>query len=57
MSALMAARAIGWPIIAVDIHDNRFQLATELGATYTISWIDTHSGVPLCSIIKKEGEF
>ncbi|QGQ45997.1 NAD(P)-dependent alcohol dehydrogenase [Metabacillus sediminilitoris] len=38
LSALMAAKAIGCgTIIAVDVHDNRLELAKELGATHTIN--------------------
>ena len=38
LSALMAAKAIGsTKIIAVDVHENRLELARELGATHTIN--------------------
>jgi aryl-alcohol dehydrogenase len=38
LSALMAAKVAGCdPIIAVDIHDGRLELAQELGATHTIN--------------------
>jgi len=38
LSALMAAKSIGCStIIAVDVHDNRLELAKELGATHTIN--------------------
>ncbi|PWA05119.1 aryl-alcohol dehydrogenase [Pueribacillus theae] len=38
LSAVMAAKIAGCnPIIAVDIHDERLKLATELGATHTIN--------------------
>ena len=38
LSAIMAAKAIGcYPIVAVDIHDHRLDLAKELGATHTIN--------------------
>lgn len=41
LSALMAARAVGCtPIIAIDVHDQRLQLAKELGATHTINGKD-----------------
>jgi aryl-alcohol dehydrogenase len=41
LSALMAAKLCGCdPIIAVDVHEDRLQLARELGATHTIN----HSG-------------
>ncbi|SDH24287.1 benzyl alcohol dehydrogenase [Alteribacillus persepolensis] len=37
LSAIMAAKIAGCtPIIAVDIHEDRLQLAKELGATHTI---------------------
>jgi aryl-alcohol dehydrogenase len=38
LSALMAAKIAGCaPIIAIDIHDHRLDLARELGATHTIN--------------------
>ncbi|MGG4452166.1 NAD(P)-dependent alcohol dehydrogenase [Brevibacillus porteri] len=38
LSAIMAANAIGCgTIIAVDVHDNRLELAKELGATHVIN--------------------
>jgi len=38
LSALMAAKIAGCdPLIAVDVHDHRLELARELGATYTIN--------------------
>lgn len=38
LAAIMAARNTGvTTIIAVDVHDNRLELATELGATHTIN--------------------
>jgi len=38
LSALMAAKASGCTtIVAVDVHDNRLELAKELGATHTIN--------------------
>jgi aryl-alcohol dehydrogenase len=38
LSGLMAARIAGCdPIVAVDIHDHRLNLARELGATHTIN--------------------
>ncbi len=38
LSAIMAAKIVGcYPIIAVDIHDHRLELAKELGATHTIN--------------------
>jgi len=38
LSAIMAAKAAGCTtIIAVDVHDNRLELAKELGATHTIN--------------------
>ncbi|WP_288646300.1 NAD(P)-dependent alcohol dehydrogenase [uncultured Pediococcus sp.] len=38
LSAMMAAKIIGMDhIIAIDIHDNRLELAKELGATETIN--------------------
>jgi aryl-alcohol dehydrogenase len=38
LSALMAAKIAGCvPIVAVDIHDHRLDLARELGATHTIN--------------------
>ncbi|WP_033541255.1 NAD(P)-dependent alcohol dehydrogenase [Planococcus sp. CAU13] len=38
LSGLLAAKIAGcYPIIAVDIHDNRLELAKELGATHTIN--------------------
>lgn len=38
LAAIMAARVAGCTtIIAVDVHDNRLELATELGATHTIN--------------------
>lgn len=38
LSALMAAKVSGcFPIIAVDIHDHRLELAKEFGATHTIN--------------------
>jgi aryl-alcohol dehydrogenase len=38
LSGLMAAKIAGCnPIIAVDIHDSRLELAKELGATHTIN--------------------
>ncbi len=38
LSALMAAKIIGCQqIIAVDVHDNRLDLAKELGATHTLN--------------------
>jgi aryl-alcohol dehydrogenase len=41
LSALMAAKIAGCdPIIAVDVHDGRLELACELGATHAIN----HSG-------------
>lgn len=37
LAAVMAARAVGCTtIIAVDLHDNRLDLATELGATHVV---------------------
>lgn len=37
LSAIMAAKIAGaTPIIAIDLHDNRLDLARELGATHTI---------------------
>lgn len=37
LAAIMAARVVGAAtIIAIDIHDNRLQLAAELGATHVI---------------------
>ncbi len=43
LSAIMAARAIGaWPIIAVDIADNKLVTAGELGATHTINSMKTN---------------
>ncbi|MGH6649017.1 NAD(P)-dependent alcohol dehydrogenase [Aquabacterium sp.] len=38
MSAVMAAKLAGaWPIVAVDMHQNRLDLALELGATQVIN--------------------
>lgn len=38
LSAIMAARIIGCQqILAVDVHDNRLELARELGATHTFN--------------------
>lgn len=38
LSGMMAAKIAGcYPIIAVDIHDSRLELAKELGATHTIN--------------------
>ncbi|MCJ2181782.1 NAD(P)-dependent alcohol dehydrogenase [Novosphingobium sp. 1949] len=38
MAAIMAARIAGaGPIIAIDLHDSRLDLARELGATHTIN--------------------
>lgn len=38
LSAIMAARVIGcYPIIAVDVHEHRLELAKELGATHVIN--------------------
>jgi aryl-alcohol dehydrogenase len=38
LSGLLAAKIAGcYPIIAVDIHDSRLELAKELGATHTIN--------------------
>src|SRR5690554_3185839 len=38
LSAVMAAKIIGCQfIIAVDVHDNRLELAKELGATHTLN--------------------
>jgi aryl-alcohol dehydrogenase len=38
LSAVMAARIAGCPqIFAVDVHDNRLELARELGATHTFN--------------------
>lgn len=38
LSAVMAAKIAGcYPIIAVDIHDNRLELAKELGATHVVN--------------------
>ena len=38
LSALMAAKIAGCdPIVAVDVHDHRLDLARELGATHTIN--------------------
>lgn len=38
LSALMAAKIAGCdPIVAVDIHDHRLELARDLGATHTIN--------------------
>lgn len=38
LSAIMAARIVGcYPIIAVDVHDHRLELAQELGATHVVN--------------------
>lgn len=38
LSALLAAKAIGvTTLVAIDVHDNRLELARELGATHTIN--------------------
>lgn len=38
LSALLASKAVGvTTIIAVDVHDNRLELAHELGATHTVN--------------------
>jgi len=38
LSAIMAAKIAGCPrILAVDVHDNRLELARELGATHTFN--------------------
>ncbi|MCI2237791.1 NAD(P)-dependent alcohol dehydrogenase [Paenibacillus sp. TRM 82003] len=45
LAAVMAARIAGCStVIAIDVHDSRLQLATELGATHTVNGkqVDTH---------------
>ncbi len=38
LSAIMAAKVVGcYPIIAVDVHDHRLELAKELGATHLMN--------------------
>lgn len=49
-SALLAAKVRGYkPIIAVDVHDHKLSLATELGADYAVNSEITH---PLDKILK-----
>jgi len=60
LSALMAAKALRCgTIIAVDVHENRLELAKELGATHTINGRnvnqaveDSKKGVTIKPIIK-----
>jgi aryl-alcohol dehydrogenase len=56
LSGLMAAEVAGCdPIIAVDIHDRRLELASELGATHTINHAGRHDVVAEIRKITGEG--
>lgn len=38
LSAIMGAKIVGaYPIVAIDVHDSRLELAKELGATHTVN--------------------
>jgi aryl-alcohol dehydrogenase len=51
LSALMAAKFVGCdPIVAVDVHDHRLELARDLGATHTIN---ARSSADLAGAIRK----
>lgn len=55
-AAIMAAKIAGCTtIIAVDLHDNRLELARELGATHTINSATTDMGEELDRITGGEG--
>ncbi len=56
LAALMAAKASGCTtIVAVDVHDNRLELAKELGATHTINSIKNKVSEKINSDIKPGG--
>ena len=55
-AAIMAAKIAGCTtVIAVDLHDNRLELARELGATHTINSATTDMGEELNRITGGEG--
>jgi aryl-alcohol dehydrogenase len=56
LSGLMAAKVVGCdPIIAVDIHNSRLNLARDLGATHTINHTDRSSVVTKIRELTGEG--
>jgi aryl-alcohol dehydrogenase len=56
LSGLMAAKLSGCvPLIAVDIHEHRLELARELGATHTINHASCNDVVGEVRKIAKEG--
>lgn len=56
LSAIMAARAVGCTtVIAVDVHDNRLELAKELGATHTINSRNVSAGTEISDNIVPGG--
>jgi aryl-alcohol dehydrogenase len=51
LSAVMAANLVGAsPIVAIDLHDSRLRLATELGATHRLRGDDPHLPTQLLDI-------
>lgn len=44
-----------WPIIAVDIYDNRLKLAVELGATHTINSLNSNPSDQILKINQNKG--
>ncbi len=44
-----------YPIIAVDLHDNRLELAKELGATHTINATSTDAETAIKKILENNG--
>lgn len=56
LAGLMAAKAVGCTtIVAVDIHDNRLELAKELGATHTLNSKNGKVSEKVLSEIMPEG--
>lgn len=50
-----AAMVSAWPIIAVDIHDSKLDLATSLGATHRINALKTDAVAAIRDIIGPDG--
>ncbi|MEI6559666.1 MAG: zinc-binding dehydrogenase [Rhodospirillaceae bacterium] len=50
-----AALVSGWPVVAVDLHDNKLELARSLGATHTINAGKEDAGAVLRKIFGPAG--
>ena len=50
-----AALVSGWPVVAVDLYDNKLELARSLGATHTVNAAKEDAGAALRKILGPAG--